>query len=114
MYNIQHMVSLSSYPIHNSVKPGHPHLFDDVEVRKGSICITGLCSLQVLQGLDYLHTQCKIIHTDIKPENILLLLEEQSHEVPAGGSGSSSVLNGKEAKSTGTVGFLLVQMLQAV
>ncbi|XP_049727984.1 SRSF protein kinase 3 isoform X2 [Elephas maximus indicus] len=27
---------------------------------------------QVLDGLDYLHTKCKIIHTDIKPENILL------------------------------------------
>ncbi|XP_070319046.1 SRSF protein kinase 3 isoform X2 [Odocoileus virginianus] len=26
----------------------------------------------VLHGLDYLHTKCKIIHTDIKPENILL------------------------------------------
>lgn len=29
-------------------------------------------SSQVLHGLDYLHTKCKIIHTDIKPENILL------------------------------------------
>ncbi|XP_022421565.1 SRSF protein kinase 3 isoform X5 [Delphinapterus leucas] len=29
-------------------------------------------SPQVLRGLDYLHTKCKIIHTDIKPENILL------------------------------------------
>lgn len=29
-------------------------------------------SPQVLHGLDYLHTKCKIIHTDIKPENILL------------------------------------------
>ena len=28
--------------------------------------------LQVLLGLDYLHTDCGIIHTDIKPENILL------------------------------------------
>ncbi|XP_037627450.1 SRSF protein kinase 3 [Sebastes umbrosus] len=55
---------------------------------------------QVLQGLDYLHTQCKIIHTDIKPENILLCLEEQSHKVPAGGSSSSSLLAGREAKST--------------
>ncbi|XP_074600423.1 SRSF protein kinase 3-like isoform X2 [Brevipalpus obovatus] len=26
---------------------------------------------QVLQGLKYLHTKCHIIHTDIKPENIL-------------------------------------------
>ncbi|KAM4563926.1 SRSF protein kinase 3 isoform 1-T2 [Odontesthes bonariensis] len=51
---------------------------------------------QVLQGLDYLHTQCKIIHTDIKPENILLCLEEQSHKPPAGGSTSLSL----EAKTT--------------
>eukprot|EP00730_Choanoeca_flexa_P001026 TRINITY_DN10448_c0_g2_i3.p1 TRINITY_DN10448_c0_g2~~TRINITY_DN10448_c0_g2_i3.p1 ORF type:complete len:564 (+),score=147.95 TRINITY_DN10448_c0_g2_i3:244-1935(+) len=29
---------------------------------------------QVLEGLDYLHTKCTIIHTDIKPENILLQL----------------------------------------
>lgn len=32
--------------------------------------------LQVLQGLHYLHTKCKIIHTDIKPENILLEVDE--------------------------------------
>ncbi|KAM9785581.1 SRSF protein kinase 3 [Neosynchiropus ocellatus] len=31
---------------------------------------------QVLQGLHYLHTKCKIIHTDIKPENILLDVDE--------------------------------------
>ncbi|KAM4562624.1 SRSF protein kinase 3 [Odontesthes bonariensis] len=31
---------------------------------------------QVLQGLSYLHTKCKIIHTDIKPENILLVVDE--------------------------------------
>uniref|UniRef100_A0A8D0AB16 non-specific serine/threonine protein kinase n=1 Tax=Sander lucioperca TaxID=283035 RepID=A0A8D0AB16_SANLU len=31
---------------------------------------------QVLQGLDYLHSKCKIIHTDIKPENILLRVDE--------------------------------------
>ncbi|XP_063072099.1 SRSF protein kinase 3-like [Engraulis encrasicolus] len=31
---------------------------------------------QVLQGLDYLHTKCAIIHTDIKPENVLLLAED--------------------------------------
>uniref|UniRef100_A0A3Q0SJ67 non-specific serine/threonine protein kinase n=1 Tax=Amphilophus citrinellus TaxID=61819 RepID=A0A3Q0SJ67_AMPCI len=54
---------------------------------------------QVLQGLDYLHAQCKIIHTDIKPENILLCLEEQPHKAPAGGSSSSSILTGNEANS---------------
>ncbi|XP_030623635.1 SRSF protein kinase 3 [Chanos chanos] len=39
---------------------------------------------QILEGLDYLHTHCKIIHTDIKPENILLSLETQSHQTKAG------------------------------
>nr|XP_036214286.1 SRSF protein kinase 3 isoform X4 [Bactrocera oleae] len=33
---------------------------------------------QVLEGLDYLHTKCSIIHTDIKPENILLVIDNES------------------------------------
>lgn len=33
---------------------------------------------QVLEGLDYLHTKCKIIHTDIKPENILVAVSEET------------------------------------
>jgi len=28
----------------------------------------------VLAGLDFLHTQCKIVHTDVKPENVLLCI----------------------------------------
>ncbi|XP_030557923.1 SRSF protein kinase 3 [Drosophila novamexicana] len=31
---------------------------------------------QILEGLDYLHDCCKIIHTDIKPENVLLCVDE--------------------------------------
>lgn len=49
--------------------------------------------VQVLQGLDYLHTRCKIIHTDVKPENILLC--------PAEGSGSSYPPAGNQAECTG-------------
>ncbi|XP_061478084.1 SRSF protein kinase 2-like [Rhineura floridana] len=33
---------------------------------------------QVLQGLHFLHKECRIIHTDIKPENILLHVTEES------------------------------------
>jgi serine/threonine-protein kinase SRPK3 len=29
---------------------------------------------QVLIGLDYLHRYCKIIHTDLKPENVIVSL----------------------------------------
>lgn len=32
---------------------------------------------QVLEGLDYLHTKCRIIHTDIKPENVLICVSEE-------------------------------------
>uniref|UniRef100_A0A3Q3JZ83 non-specific serine/threonine protein kinase n=1 Tax=Monopterus albus TaxID=43700 RepID=A0A3Q3JZ83_MONAL len=39
------------------------------------VCVKTI-TRQVLQGLDYLHTKCKIIHTDIKPENILLDVDE--------------------------------------
>ena len=31
---------------------------------------------QVLEGLHYLHAKCQIIHTDIKPENVLVCVDE--------------------------------------
>ncbi len=31
---------------------------------------------QCLIGLDYLHNICKIIHTDLKPENVILTLTQ--------------------------------------
>ena len=34
--------------------------------------------MQSLEGLHYLHNDCKIIHTDIKPENILIALNQQT------------------------------------
>ncbi|XP_016986637.1 SRSF protein kinase 1-like isoform X2 [Drosophila rhopaloa] len=33
-------------------------------------------ALQVLEGLCFLHTQCRIIHTDLKPENVLVVADD--------------------------------------
>lgn len=32
---------------------------------------------QILIGLDYLHRMCGVIHTHLKPENILICLTKQ-------------------------------------
>ena len=39
---------------------------------------------QVLEGLDYLHAKCGIIHTDIKPENVLVVVEQDDVNSLAG------------------------------
>lgn len=42
---------------------------------------------QTLIGLDYLHNVCDIIHTDLKPENVLLMLtKEQLRQIVESGS----------------------------
>jgi len=46
---------------------------------------------QVLIGLDYLHRKCRIIHTDLKPENVIVALNKsQLQEIYNSGSISSS------------------------
>uniref|UniRef100_H2L6S9 non-specific serine/threonine protein kinase n=1 Tax=Oryzias latipes TaxID=8090 RepID=H2L6S9_ORYLA len=58
---------------------------------------------QVLRGLDHLHARCKIIHTDIKPENILLCLQPQSLPSPAGSSSLCRLSAEMKARTTGSL-----------
>lgn len=56
---------------------------------------------QVLIGLDYLHRICRVIHTDIKPENILLqLTQSQLNELIARGSFTNKFPFDLESAST--------------
>ncbi|WVQ74743.1 hypothetical protein IAR50_004348 [Cryptococcus sp. DSM 104548] len=38
---------------------------------------------QVLLGLDYLHKECRVIHTDLKPENVLICIDDVESVVQA-------------------------------
>lgn len=47
-------------------------------------------SKQILLGLDYLHRFCKIIHTDLKPENVIVsLTKAELQEIDSRGQISS-------------------------
>lgn len=35
-----------------------------------SVNLVKMITKQILQGLEYLHDECDLVHTDIKPENI--------------------------------------------
>ncbi|KAK2788293.1 hypothetical protein FQN53_003827 [Emmonsiellopsis sp. PD_33] len=40
-----------------------------------------IIAYQLLQGLDFLHRECGVIHTDLKPSNILLELDTQQETI---------------------------------
>ncbi|KAL1492933.1 hypothetical protein ABEB36_011097 [Hypothenemus hampei] len=83
--NIVQMVDtfklISENGVHNAISleimgPSLLHLLMQSNFRGIQVPAVRKIILQVLQGLSYLHEECHIIHTDIKPENILIKVEE--------------------------------------
>lgn len=54
-------------------------LIEQFDFKGVPLDIVKIIMRDVLEGLDFLHTTCKVIHTDIKPENILI--EQQSKKI---------------------------------
>uniref|UniRef100_H2ZRJ6 non-specific serine/threonine protein kinase n=1 Tax=Latimeria chalumnae TaxID=7897 RepID=H2ZRJ6_LATCH len=57
---------------------------------------------QVLQGLHHLHTKCKIIHADVKPENVLLCLSKEDIGQLASNTAVWTPTASQTAKTEGT------------
>jgi serine/threonine-protein kinase SRPK3 len=58
---------------------------------------------QVLMGLDYLHRDCGIIHTDLKPENVLICVDTRAVLEKYRQVGTDSSLTVKDTKPTSLV-----------
>jgi serine/threonine-protein kinase SRPK3 len=63
---------------------------------------------QVLMGLDYMHRECGIIHTDLKPENVLVCIDDVEkvvmNELLCGGKppASTATKKGQQLRITGS------------
>ncbi|KIE03726.1 Protein kinase-like domain protein, partial [Metarhizium majus ARSEF 297] len=62
---------------------GHHLGFQTVKYEDGRLPVktVKLIAKQLLLGLDFLHRECGIIHTDLKPTNILLELESPNNAI---------------------------------
>jgi hypothetical protein len=56
--------------------------------------VKGIC-----KGLDFLHRKCQIIHTDLKPENVLLLFEGASEDAITNSMASMTLENKKDRRN---------------
>ncbi len=55
------------------------HLINKYERRGIPIPLVRSITHQLLLSLDYLHRVCKLIHTDLKPENVTFALSQEEH-----------------------------------
>jgi len=53
------------------------HLIRKYDFRGIPVPLVREITRQVLMGLDYMHRICKLIHTDLKPENITFAMSQE-------------------------------------
>ncbi|EDW86265.2 uncharacterized protein Dwil_GK17168 [Drosophila willistoni] len=62
---------------------------------------------QVLEGLCFLHTQCSIIHTDLKPENVLLMVDDYTFRTQANDAAETSNSNRSRQHNNGITATMM-------
>ncbi|KAL4786084.1 protein kinase [Aspergillus varians] len=62
---------------------GHHLIFQTINYEHGRLPVKAVKAItrQLLLGLDFLHRECGVIHTDLKPTNILLELENSEKTI---------------------------------
>lgn len=65
-----------------------------------------MITAQLLEGLEYLHNEKKVIHRDIKPHNILVMTSGQIKIADFGVSGQIRTTFDCATKYTGTASYM--------
>ncbi|KAL3476295.1 protein kinase [Aspergillus californicus] len=62
---------------------GHHMIYQSIKYEDGKIPVKAMKVIirQLLLGLDFLHTECGVIHTDLKPTNLLLELQNSNNTI---------------------------------
>lgn len=101
----QHIVSLLDHFEHNGPNGIHVCLVFEAlgesvlstikryQYRGLPVHIVKQITKQVLLGLDYLHRECGVIHTDLKPENVLIAIDNAEEVIAESTAATISDLN---------------------
>ena len=95
------MLFWSTYSYFRSHMHTSPHTHTHIRVHTHTHTHTH--TPQILLGLQYLHNECGVIHTDIKPENILLCVDEEYvRQLVSDGAKTRSAVSAAPKLSTST------------
>ncbi|CAA19180.1 SR protein-specific kinase Dsk1 [Schizosaccharomyces pombe] len=114
----KHIISLLDYFVHRGPNGAHVcmvfevlgenllSLIQSYGHRGVPVGIVKQIAYQLLIALDYLHRECGIIHTDLKPENVLICIDQDAlQHIEAPATTSSPTSNTSSSKTRNNTGY---------